>query len=34
VVRDGCYVSGRWPGDAHVFADTFADVLAGLESGL
>jgi putative intracellular protease/amidase len=30
VVRDGAYVSGRWPGDAHVFAQTFADVLAGL----
>ena len=27
VVRDGRYVSARWPGDAHVFAATFADVL-------
>jgi putative intracellular protease/amidase len=29
VVRDGSYVSARWPGDAHTFARTFADVLAG-----
>ena len=28
VVRDGAYVSARWPGDAHTFARTFADVLA------
>jgi putative intracellular protease/amidase len=28
VVRDGRYVSARWPGDAHVFAATFAAVLA------
>jgi len=28
VVRDGVYVSARWPGDAHTFAHTFADVLA------
>jgi putative intracellular protease/amidase len=28
VVRDGNYVSARWPGDAHTFAATFADVLA------
>ncbi len=28
VVRDGVYVSARWPGDAHTFARTFADVLA------
>jgi putative intracellular protease/amidase len=28
VVRDGMYVSARWPGDAHTFATTFADVLA------
>lgn len=28
VVRDGRYVSARWPGDAHVFAATFASVLA------
>ncbi len=28
VVRDGSYVSARWPGDAHTFARTFADVLA------
>lgn len=30
VVRDGRYVSARWPGDIHTFATTFADVLAGL----
>jgi putative intracellular protease/amidase len=28
VVRDGRYVSARWPGDAHTFAKRFADVLA------
>ena len=28
VVRDGDYVSARWPGDAHTFAKTFAGVLA------
>ncbi|HEY6235566.1 MAG TPA: DJ-1/PfpI family protein [Candidatus Elarobacter sp.] len=28
VVRDGDYVSARWPGDVHAFANTFADVLA------
>jgi len=28
VVRDGQYVSARWPGDAHSFAATFAAVLA------
>ncbi len=28
VVRDGNYVSARWPGDVHAFARTFADVLA------
>jgi putative intracellular protease/amidase len=28
VVRDGNYVSARWPGDAHTFAKQFADVLA------
>lgn len=27
VVRDGHYVSARWPGDAHTFARTFSDVL-------
>jgi putative intracellular protease/amidase len=27
VVRDGNYVSARWPGDAHTFARTFSDVL-------
>jgi putative intracellular protease/amidase len=28
VVRDGQYVSARWPGDVHSFAATFAAVLA------
>jgi putative intracellular protease/amidase len=28
VVRDGSYVSARWPGDAYTFAKTFAAVLA------
>ena len=28
VVRDGNYVSARWPGDAHTFARTFAALLA------
>lgn len=28
VVRDGNYVSARWPGDAYTFAKAFADVLA------
>lgn len=28
VVRDGDYVSARWPGDVHTFAKIFADVLA------
>ncbi|HSZ37913.1 MAG TPA: type 1 glutamine amidotransferase domain-containing protein [Acidimicrobiales bacterium] len=27
VVRDGSYVSARWPGDVHTFARTFCDVL-------
>jgi putative intracellular protease/amidase len=29
VVRDGSYVSARWPGDAHTFARTFCDALEG-----
>jgi putative intracellular protease/amidase len=29
VVRDGNYVSARWPGDVHCFARTFAAVLDG-----
>jgi len=33
VVRDGVYVSARWPGDAHTFARTFADVLAECSAG-
>ena len=28
VVRDGSYVSARWPGDVHTFARTFCAVLA------
>jgi hypothetical protein len=28
VVRDRNYVSARWPGDAHSFARTFADMLS------
>jgi putative intracellular protease/amidase len=31
VVRDGTYVSARWPGDAHTFAKTFATVLSEVE---
>jgi putative intracellular protease/amidase len=31
VVRDGNYVSARWPGDAHTFAKTFAAMLAERE---
>jgi len=27
-VRDGNYVSARWPGDAHTFARQFAAVLS------
>jgi hypothetical protein len=29
VVREGAYVSARWPADAHLFARTFAEVLEG-----
>ena len=32
VVRDGRYVSARWPGDVHTFARTFVQVL--MDSGL
>lgn len=32
VVRDGNYLSARWPGDAHLFADTFAKMLAEEET--
>jgi putative intracellular protease/amidase len=28
-VRDGPYISARWPGDAHLFAKAFAEVLEG-----
>jgi len=31
VMRDGAYVSARWPGDAHTFAKIFAEVLAERE---
>jgi len=27
VVRDGNYLSARWPGDAHRFAETLVDLL-------
>lgn len=33
VVRDGRYLSARWPGDAHRFARSFADMLAERPSG-
>lgn len=33
VVRDGNYVSARWPGDVHTFAKTFAAVLAAQGEG-
>lgn len=29
IVRDGNYLSARWPGDVHTFARTFAAMLAG-----
>ncbi|HWF16969.1 MAG TPA: type 1 glutamine amidotransferase domain-containing protein [Acidimicrobiales bacterium] len=29
VVRDGSYVSARWPGDVHTFARTFCNLLDG-----
>jgi len=32
VVRDGHYVSARWPGDVHTFASTLASVIAEGES--
>jgi putative intracellular protease/amidase len=32
VVRDGRYVSARWPGDVHAFAQVFADVLKTSQS--
>ncbi len=28
VVRDGTYVSARWPGDVHTFAASLCEVLA------
>jgi putative intracellular protease/amidase len=33
VVRDGNYVSARWPGDAHSFGHAFADLLAAGAQG-
>jgi hypothetical protein len=32
VVRDGPYVSARWPGDVHTFARTFCEVLTEASS--
>ncbi|HJQ43465.1 MAG TPA: type 1 glutamine amidotransferase domain-containing protein [Jatrophihabitantaceae bacterium] len=32
VVRDGNYVSARWPGDAYTFANTFAELLSRQEA--
>ena len=34
MVRDGTYLSARWPGDAHLFAREFAGMLerAGFET--
>jgi putative intracellular protease/amidase len=32
VVRDGSYISARWPGDVHTLANTFADLLDRLSS--
>jgi putative intracellular protease/amidase len=34
VVRDGNYISGRWPGDVHSFARTFAEVLSEQRDGV
>jgi putative intracellular protease/amidase len=31
-VRDGNYISARWPGDAHTFSRTFADLLDTVSS--
>jgi len=31
VVRDGNYLSARWPGDVHTFARTFAEMVAGVK---
>jgi putative intracellular protease/amidase len=33
VVRDGCYISARWPGDVHTFARAFAELLDGEGQG-
>jgi putative intracellular protease/amidase len=33
VVRDGSYISARWPGDAHTFAKQFAEVLEEFTTG-
>jgi hypothetical protein len=32
VVRDGNYISARWPGDVHTFARTFAELLDAVSS--
>jgi hypothetical protein len=34
VVRDGNYVSGRWPGDVHTLARAFAEVLSEHTKGV
>ena len=34
VVRDGNYVSARWPGDLHAFVGAFAGLLEGCEAGV
>jgi putative intracellular protease/amidase len=34
VVRDGSYVSARWPGDVHAFARTFAEMLGSLQTSV
>ena len=33
VVRDGVYVSARWPGDAHTFARTLLAVMSDVQKG-
>jgi hypothetical protein len=32
VVRDGSYISARWPGDVHTFALTVSDLLSEISS--
>ena len=33
ILRDGNYLSARWPGDVHTFARTFAEMLAEARNG-